>query len=397
MPVMSAPPIATPSSTVPRRFVEGISAQTPYLEAVESCFRQRWNAVLYYLARVVDRKEPLADQIHRLRVSSRRFQALLESLPETFPAKRQQRLLRLARKIRRTGERARALEVRRAFLEQLLPTVSLEEAAAVELICERTLKRRNQAHKKLLRKAPGLAARLIKTGQQLLAELKAADLHPDDFPTFVEAGSLAISRQLDALWNQAARDHESPESLHQLRLAGKRLRYTMELFLPILDRTFRDDFLPQLEHIQDLLGDFHDAVEAQDRLQKQHRKWKQRFPGGVRKQNRFGSVSWDGFRSGLDTISLACEQQAEHARTEFRDLWPGFSGESFRVPIEHSLARTFAECEAETTCRINILSPIDIGSSIESDVPRSVIIESSSAAADENVPPAAQSLKGPAE
>jgi CHAD domain-containing protein len=359
--------LSPPAAVVPRRFIEGLSPSTPFAEAVELCFRQRWNAVLHYLGRVADRKEPLAEQIHRLRVSSRRFQAQLEALRDSLPAAEQRRLVRLARKICRAGARARSLEVRRVFLEQMIPTLSLEEAAAVELICERTMKRRNKAHKKLVQKAPQLAARLIKAGQALLAGLKSSRRSHDELTSFIETGSLAISRQLDAFWNRAARDRESPESLHQLRLAGKQLRYTLELFLPVLDRGFRDDFLPQLEHIQELLGEFHDAVETREQLPKQLRKWKRRFRRGVRKHNRFGSISWDGFRTGLDAISLACEQQAEHTRAEFQDMWPGFAGESFRIPVEHLLAQTFAECEAVAACRINTGFPDKAGLSIPAD------------------------------
>jgi hypothetical protein len=43
-------------------------------------------------------------------------------------------------------------------------------------------------------------------------------------------------------------------------------------------------------------------------------------------------------RSGLDAVLLAYAQQSDHARTEFLDLWPGFSGASFREPVAELLA-----------------------------------------------------------
>lgn len=340
------------TSSAPRRFVEGLSPDVPFFVAVESCFRQRLNAVLYYLALVTGREEPLAEQVHKLRVASRRLQAVLESLPEAFPEAPRKRLRKLAQEIRRAGERSRTLEVRRTFLEELLPKVTLEEAAAVERLCDRAVQQRKKSHKKLLREVPRLTKRLMRAGRNLLAEMNLPCGHSQEAPTFVEAGSLALSRQLDALWQQSARDHESPESMHQLRLAGKRLRYTLELFVPVLNRSFHDDFLPQLEHIQELLGNYHDAVEGHAQMRREYKKWKRRIRNRHEKADCCGSISWEGFRSGLDAIALAYEQQAEQARAEFQDLWPGFSGESFRFPIEQLLAEIFAESVASTAGRI---------------------------------------------
>jgi CHAD domain-containing protein len=56
----------------------------------------------------------------------------------------------------------------------------------------------------------------------------------------------------------------TPAGLHRLRLASKRLRYTLELFVPCYPAGLKER-LSALKKLQDLLGEINDAV-ASDRL-----------------------------------------------------------------------------------------------------------------------------------
>ena len=53
----------------------------------------------------------------------------------------------------------------------------------------------------------------------------------------------------------------SPANLHKVRLASKRLRYTLELFQPCYGRKF-DERMKALKNVQTALGDVNDAVTA---------------------------------------------------------------------------------------------------------------------------------------
>lgn len=61
-----------------------------------------------------------------------------------------------------------------------------------------------------------------------------------------------------------ARD-PAPAELHQLRLASKRLRYTLELFRPCYSRGL-ETRIERLKEIQTLLGDCNDAVVTAARV-----------------------------------------------------------------------------------------------------------------------------------
>jgi hypothetical protein len=56
----------------------------------------------------------------------------------------------------------------------------------------------------------------------------------------------------------AIRDPANVEELHNMRIAAKRLRYTMELFAPVFDKEFAQT-LKVVEDIQERLGAIHDA------------------------------------------------------------------------------------------------------------------------------------------
>jgi CHAD domain-containing protein len=54
-------------------------------------------------------------------------------------------------------------------------------------------------------------------------------------------------------------EEASPRDLHRLRLASKRLRYTLELFRPCYPAAF-EERLDALKKLQDWLGEVNDAV-----------------------------------------------------------------------------------------------------------------------------------------
>src|SRR5450755_3227936 len=55
--------------------------------------------------------------------------------------------------------------------------------------------------------------------------------------------------------------HSAPRKLHRLRLASKRLRYTLELFRPYYPEGL-EDRLDALKTLQDSLGEVNDAVAS---------------------------------------------------------------------------------------------------------------------------------------
>lgn len=78
--------------------------------------------------------------------------------------------------------------------------------------------------------------------------------------TIRRAAPALLDRRLSKVMAYRKRldDHPSPEVLHTLRIACKRLRYTAEFFRDCYDERL-DSLIARMVELQDLLGRFHDA------------------------------------------------------------------------------------------------------------------------------------------
>jgi CHAD domain-containing protein len=87
----------------------------------------------------------------------------------------------------------------------------------------------------------------------------------DGEPTVCQAGRRHILEEAEEFGAaaEAATAGGSMESLHQLRIAGKRLRYTIELFACVADDLLRQSVYPHVEELQDRLGKINDHVAAE--------------------------------------------------------------------------------------------------------------------------------------
>lgn len=67
---------------------------------------------------------------------------------------------------------------------------------------------------------------------------------------------------VDTFLETAKADLSDVESLHRMRLAGKRVRYAMELLAGAFDDSFRGELFVAFEEIQERLGTINDHVTA---------------------------------------------------------------------------------------------------------------------------------------
>src|SRR5260221_13132274 len=84
----------------PGRWITGLTAEMPLLEALQLIFRQRYRGVRHYLPLAAERADENIEFVHKLRVACRRLAAVLDILAEGFPETPRQNLLKLVRKMR---------------------------------------------------------------------------------------------------------------------------------------------------------------------------------------------------------------------------------------------------------------------------------------------------------
>jgi len=111
--------------------------------------------------------------------------------------------------------------------------------------------------------------RLVESCQSLLSSSSAAEVAPPDADSPIKA--VADERILAAHTRVLRRARKldrkkTARAAHRLRIAGKRLRYLLELFRDLYPPHSLEPLLRDLKRLQDLLGDHQDAVVQQRRL-----------------------------------------------------------------------------------------------------------------------------------
>ena len=205
------------------------------------------------------RANPSADAVHDLRVSLRRCRSLASAVEEIDPHPDWLEMRNSARKLFRSMGELRDAQVAEEWLSNLR-----SEVDPLKVILLSSLKRTQES---ALAKALHLADKFDEKRWTEMA--KALHSRLRKIPADQEAARcLALERLQEAheLHRRALRT-ERPVPWHDLRIALKRFRYTLELLVP----TLHGKWIGSLKRVQDVLGDIHDldmlgelAAEAKD-------------------------------------------------------------------------------------------------------------------------------------
>ncbi len=85
-------------------------------------------------------------------------------------------------------------------------------------------------------------------------------------PTFRDWAEDHLRPVLDEFFTMAEGDLQDIDRLHQFRIAGKRLRYAMELLSAAFDSELQKNAYPLIESLQDQLGKVNDHASAMNRI-----------------------------------------------------------------------------------------------------------------------------------
>jgi len=206
---------------------------------------------------------PSVEGVHDLRVAVRRSLSLVRGFSEIDGWPVWKSLRRLGRPLFKALGELRDLHVLRHWLERLSPEndpLGLHVRQSLDEPEERATKRARRALERFDR---GL---WLEGGRR--ATLRTEHLQPDGLP-FQHTALLRLEEATEQ--HQRAVLSGRPEDYHALRICLKRVRYTLENFLPRLHRRWKRD----LKRAQDILGDLHDIDIAWQTLKTTNRK----FPG----------------------------------------------------------------------------------------------------------------------
>jgi CHAD domain-containing protein len=200
--------------------------------------------------------------VHNLRVASRRLQQVLQLLLPEAKSSAKKKVLRTLRKVRRAFGPCRNLDVNlslvRGRMEKMTAASVRQAWAAVQLWLE---ERRAGA---------------IETGRTELRKHELVDLIArlqsllEDNGEEAESMERLWERTNDALreWRNAldaAKADPAVQRIHAFRIAGKKLRYRVEL-LGELGNSSVKAMIDALKSLQDDLGDWHDHAVLRDHV-----------------------------------------------------------------------------------------------------------------------------------
>lgn len=197
------------------------------------------------------------EHVHQLRVGCRRASAALRAFEPLFSAKPNS-LRKWLRRIRDAASPARDIDV-------LLGRFNSEstEDSVTAYAFERLESERRIVQEKLIKVAAKASrGKLVESVEKCLRSLAE---NPDSYsePNCREMGRMALRVACNAFLPLAHLPNPTITELHQLRITGKRLRYSIEIFHAAFSSELREEVYPVLESLQDRLGRINDHATAQ--------------------------------------------------------------------------------------------------------------------------------------
>ncbi|MCA9271401.1 MAG: CHAD domain-containing protein, partial [Planctomycetales bacterium] len=242
----------------------------PVARVASGLVRERLVAVQRAWLPAVERWEEDDEFVHRLRVAARRAAAAMDTFAKMLPARRRKKLRRWLKQIRRTAGAARDLDVMNALLREASESPGASQAER-ETARRFVIAARRKAQQRLAKTHHQLRHRFVpRCIDALVRRVRWREASQE--PTFADAAQRLLRPAVAEFIAAAEAPLAGPKDFHALRIAGKRLRYTMELFAPAFDDAFRDGLLCDVRNLQDQLGRLNDHAAAGIRL----RAWAQK-------------------------------------------------------------------------------------------------------------------------
>jgi CHAD domain-containing protein len=126
----------------------------------------------------------------------------------------------------------------------------------------------------------------------------------------VELARPVLGDLLRQLEQAAGRDLGDYDNLHQVRIAGKRLRYAMEVFANCFAPAFKGIYYPAVEEMQEILGRANDSHVACRRLRGLAGKLQESLP-----------AAWKRYRATIEKMLYFHKQRLPEERQRFEEWW----------------------------------------------------------------------------
>lgn len=240
------------------KWIKGIEPNHPVSSVARRALDERLKRVWYYAKLAAKKPEENIEHVHQLRVSTRRARAAVRIFGDMLPRRRARWLKKTLRALRHAAGDARDLDVlgdRLASIAQQKKNSKLGKTVA------QIGTRRCKAQKPLVNSYKHAKRQgFTKRSRALKKRIRWRSNKPE--PIFADAARERLAPPVEEFFTAAAADLTIPTALHEMRIAGKRLRYAMELLAGAFDDAFRTELYPIFAEVQDELGIVNDHATA---------------------------------------------------------------------------------------------------------------------------------------
>ena len=244
------------------KWVEVEDIQQPAAAVAAEILQARVEVVTQRLPLAAHEYDQDVEHVHQLRVGCRRSGAALQSFRELLKGKAK-RLRKTLRDIRRAAGPARDTDVLLMRLE-----AESDNRKGQQYILNRLREQRAESQLALLEVASeeNLSKLVKHLGSSVDHLLEMAD-DPQtvSFDVYAHKAMHSVAKEMFRL---ARMQDPTINELHEMRIAGKRLRYSIELFHDAFPVALRKEVYPLIEKIQSKLGKLNDQATAQVMFQR---------------------------------------------------------------------------------------------------------------------------------
>jgi CHAD domain-containing protein len=281
------------------------------------------------------------EYVHQMRVASRRLRNGMDLFRECLPGKKSKAWLDDVRNITHALGNARDMDIQIAELNRLYTDdLDPKYKPGYARLLLRLKQSRTKAQKKINKTLftlgkDGTLSDLAESFSKQIGDSEAPSLY--DSSLFEKAGDSILAELNEFLSYQPfVYTPENMDKLHAMRIAGKHLRYTMEIFAPIYEGSL-DPFVILMKNLQTILGEIHDNDVWINWLPKFIEKEQQRV------EDYFGSTGpLVRLLPGLNHLIEDRQQAREKAYQTFLLTWDSIAVENawqalktvIRVPLK---------------------------------------------------------------
>jgi CHAD domain-containing protein len=224
----------------------------------------RLDVVYHWLPRAIHEADQDPENVHQLRVATRRADAALRIFRPCLPGKSYRNARARLRTIRRAAGAARDWDVFLIDLRQRTRSAKAADRPGLDFLAGYAAGQRRAAQSGLENVEADPVHTFPEFVTATLDDLHEA--HEDGKTTLLELARSLLSELLINLHERATGDLKDYERLHKVRIAGKRLRYALEVFADCFGPELRDRLYPMVEEMQEILGRANDSHVASVRL-----------------------------------------------------------------------------------------------------------------------------------